>query len=74
MGDKGSKHSGIQYRKVSTQIYADARFAALSSPKPNGKTLWLYLLTGPHTTNIPGLFAVSRETLAGNLGLSLIHI
>jgi hypothetical protein len=71
MGDKGSKHSGIQYRKVSTQIYADARFAALSSPKANGKTLWLYLLTGPHTTNIPGLFAVSRETLASNLGWSV---
>jgi len=71
MGDKGSRHSGIQYRKVSTQIYADARFAALSSPKANGKTLWLYLLTGPHTTNIPGLFAVSRETLASNLGWSV---
>jgi len=71
MGDKGSKHSGIQYRKVSTQLYADARFAALSSPKPNGKTLWMYLLTGPHTTNIPGLFSVSRETLAGNLGWSV---
>ena len=71
MGDKGSKHSGIQYRKVSTQLYADARFGALSSPKPNGKTLWLYLLTGPHTTNIPGLFSVSRESLACNLGWSI---
>ena len=70
MGDTGSKRTGIQYRKVSTQIFADDRFGRLSDSRPNGKTLWLHLLIGKHTTTIPGLSCVSLDALARSLGWS----
>lgn len=71
---KGSKKGGgkpeskHRYRKISTRMWADARFLALSVPPPNGQSLWLYLLTGPHTNNIPGLFVAGEAMLAEALG------
>jgi len=53
-----------RYRKVSTRMYADAKWAELSRPAPNGQSLWLYLITGPHTTQVPGLFSVGEAALA----------
>lgn len=53
-----------RYRKISVRMYADERFRRLTPPAPCGQALWIYLLTGPHTTNIPGLFS------AGELGLT----
>ena len=44
-----------RYRKVSCKMYSDAKFKALSKPQPNGQTLWTYLITGPYSTNIPGV-------------------
>ena len=32
--------------------------------QPSGQSLWLYLLTGPHTTNVPGLAHVGEAALA----------
>lgn len=64
-GKPESKH---RYRKISTRMWADARFLMLSTPKPNGQSLWLYLLTGPHTNNIPGLFVAGEAMLAEALG------
>ncbi|MFM2151595.1 MAG: hypothetical protein RL199_30 [Pseudomonadota bacterium] len=64
-GKPESKH---RYRKISTRMWADARFLGLSTPPPNGQSLWLYLLTGPHTNNIPGLFVAGEAMLAEALG------
>lgn len=49
-------------------MYADAKFQALSPPKPSGQSLWLYLLTGPHTNLVPGLFSAGRAGLAEAIG------
>ena len=43
------------YRKVSVRMWGDDRFRALSKPTPNAQSLWQFLLTGPFTTQIPGL-------------------
>lgn len=56
-----------RYRKVYTKLWADEKFAGLSAPLPNAQTLWVYLLTGPHTRLIPGLYGVGEMTVAEGL-------
>jgi hypothetical protein len=56
-----------RHRKIDVRMWGDAKFLRLSAPKPNGQTLWVYLLTGPHTTSIPGLFTVGEASLAESL-------
>lgn len=58
------------YRRISVRMYADGAFRALSPLKPSGQALWLYLLTGPHTNLLPGLFSAGRAGLAEILGWS----
>jgi hypothetical protein len=58
----------MRYRKVSTRIWADDRFMRLSTPQPNAQSLFLYLLTGPHTTCIPGVILAGEASLAEALG------
>lgn len=53
-----------RYRKIEIRTWADDKFLTLSSPSPNGQTLWFYLLTGPHTNSIPGLFVIGKSALA----------
>jgi hypothetical protein len=53
-----------RYRKISVRIWGDERFRSLSKPKPNAQTLWIYLLTGPHTNTIPGLFVSGEGSLS----------
>src|SRR5262249_21992676 len=60
-----------RFRKIDVRMWGDARFLALSRPQPNAQTLWVYLLTGPHTTSIPGLFAAGGAALAEALGWPL---
>lgn len=60
-----------RYRKIHTRIYGDERFRRLSKPHPNGQTLFLYMLTGPHTTNVPGLSSAGERMLAERLEWSL---
>lgn len=55
------------YRRVSVRMWGDADFRKLSAPPPNARDLWIYLLTGPHTTAVPGLFACTQEGLAAAL-------
>jgi hypothetical protein len=45
-------------------MWGDERFVALSRPKPNAQTLWVFLLTGPQTTAAPGLFSAGEAALA----------
>jgi hypothetical protein len=44
------------YSKVVRTTWGDDKFMRLSALRPSGQGLWLYLLTGPHCTVIPGLF------------------
>jgi hypothetical protein len=60
-----------RYRKIDTRMWADGKFRELSSPGPSAKYLWVFLLTGPHTTNLPGLFRTGEMSLAEELGWSL---
>jgi len=65
------KSPTVRYRKITTRMWGDDRFRALSVPPPNGQTLWVYLLTGPHTHAIPGLFAAGEAALAEALNWPL---
>jgi hypothetical protein len=56
-----------RYRKVYTCLWGDAKFLSLSRPQPNGQSLWVYLLTGDATTNIPGLIPIGEGGLADAL-------
>jgi len=60
-----------RYRKIDPRMWGDARFNRLSRLQPSGQALWLYLLTGPHTNCIPGLFRATEEGLAAELGWGL---
>jgi hypothetical protein len=52
-----------RYRRVSMRMHNDERYQQLSRPKPNGQSLWCYLLHGPRTIVVPGLLPI-------NLGLA----
>lgn len=56
-----------RYRKIDVRMWGDARFRALSAPPASGRYLWIFLLTGPHTTNLPGLFRSGERALAEEL-------
>jgi len=60
-----------RYRRVSTRLHGDAGFRSLSPLEPSGQALWMYLLTYPGFTAIPGLFRDRREGMAANLGWPL---
>lgn len=55
---------GARYRRVSIEMYADDKFCALSPLAPSGQGLWIYLLTGPFSTLIPGI------CIGGEAGIS----
>lgn len=61
------KASG-RYRKVEVRTWGDAKFRKLSPMPPCGQGLWLFLITGPHTGPIPGLFRAGRAAMAEELG------
>lgn len=60
-----------RFRKVEVAVWGDERFQALSPARPNGQTLWLYLLTGPRTTTFPGLVVARDQVMASDLGWEL---
>ncbi len=59
-----------RYRKVEARMWSDGRFRSLSQIAPSGQGLWLFLLTGPCTGPIPGLFKAGRAAMAEELGWS----
>ncbi len=63
-----------RYRQIKTSIWSDAKFRKLSAMQPSGQALWLYLLTGPHTKIIPGLFRLGRAALAEELGWDMAEV
>ena len=52
------------YRKVSASIWADEKVRRLTPIQPSGQALFVMLLTGPQTTNIPGVQPVGRAAFA----------
>lgn len=60
-----------RYRKVEVRTWGDAKFRDLSAIPPCGQGLWLFLITGPHTSPIPGLFRAGRAAMAEELGWGL---
>ena len=60
-----------RYRKIDTRMWGDSKFRELSSPQPSGKYLWMFLLTGPQTSNIPGLFHAGEMALSEELEWSV---
>lgn len=56
-----------RYRKIQVRTWSDEKFSKLSSIPPCGKGLWFFLLTGPHTGQVPGLFRAGRAAMAEEL-------
>lgn len=52
-------------------MWGDEKFSTLSKPQPNAQSLWIYLLTGPHTTALPCAFATGEASLAEALAWPL---
>jgi hypothetical protein len=53
------------YRRVDCRLWGDAKFRRLSEP---ARHLWLYLLTGPETTSLPGFLLGGSLHFAEALG------
>lgn len=56
-----------RFRKVESRTWSDEKFRKLSPIPPCGRGLWLFLMTGPHTGPIPGLFRAGRAGMAEEL-------
>ena len=61
-----------RYRRISTCLWGDEKFRLLSAPKPNAQSLWLFLLCGPQTRAVPGLFSAGEAALAEMLAWSVV--
>ena len=57
-----------RYSRISRRMWRDEKFMGLSGPKPNARDLWIFLLTGPHCTSIPGLFVLGEASMAEEMG------
>lgn len=56
-----------RFRKIEVRMWGDQKFCDLSPLPPCGQGLWMFLLTGPHTGPIPGLFRAGRAAMAEEL-------
>lgn len=56
-----------RYRKLDIRMWSDSKFRELSPIPPCGQGLWIYLLTSPYTSNIPGVYRASEGALADDL-------
>ncbi|TES65671.1 hypothetical protein E2P84_36700 [Burkholderia cepacia] len=57
-----------RYRRIEVRMWGDHKFKQLSPLPPCGQGLWVYLLTGPHTGPVPGVFRAGRASMAEDLG------
>ena len=53
-----------RFSSVARRVHTDAGFLQLSAPQPNARSLWLWLLTCPEQTNIPGLIRIGERGAA----------
>jgi hypothetical protein len=56
-----------RYRKIEVRMWGDEKFRSLSAIPACGQGLWMFLLSGPHTGPIPGLFRAGRASMAEDL-------
>ncbi|ACR29166.1 MULTISPECIES: hypothetical protein [Burkholderia] len=56
-----------RFRKIQVRMWGDEKFRELTPIPPCGAGLWVYLLTGPHTGPIPGIFRSGRAAMAEEL-------
>jgi hypothetical protein len=59
-----------RFRTIYMRMWGDEKFRRLSPMPACGQGLWVYLLTGPHTGPIPGIFESGRAAMAESLGWS----
>jgi len=52
---------------IDVRIWCDQKFRALNPLHPSGQALFLYLLTNPNTTSIPGLYRAGAAAMAEEL-------
>lgn len=62
----------MRYRMLDVRIWCDKKFRSLTPLKPSGQALFLYLLSNPHTTSIPGLYRAGAGAMAEELAWSLL--
>lgn len=56
---------------ITSRLWRDEKFQKLSQMQPSGQALWIYLISGPHTSGrIPGLVRASKTLMSGDLGWS----
>lgn len=67
MADDAAKPIRNRFRKIEVRMWGDEKFRALSPLPPCGQGLWVFLLTGPHTGPIPGVFRSGRAAMAEEL-------
>lgn len=60
-----------RYRKIEVSTWTDEKFRALSPMPACAQGLWFFLLSGPFTGPIPGLFRAGRAAMAEELGWTL---
>lgn len=58
----------MRYRKIDVRLWGDEKFRSLTPLQPSGQALFLYLLTNPNTTVIPGLYRAGAAAMAEELG------
>ena len=56
-----------KYSRIERYLWRDERFTTLSD---EGKLLWLYFLSCPHSLSLPGLIPVSMMTIVSDLWIS----
>jgi hypothetical protein len=56
-----------RHRKVDVRIWVDEKFRRLKPLEPGGQALWLYLITNPSTTNIPGIYRAGEGSMCDDL-------
>ena len=57
----------MRHRNVAVKIWSSPTFLALSPMKPSGQALFMFLLTGPVTSSVPGVIVAGVGTLADRL-------
>lgn len=62
-----AEKDGIRYRRVSTRMWGDEKFLDLSGPKPNARDLFIWLLTGPCTSLVPGIVLTTLSGISERL-------
>ena len=56
--------TAVSYRKIDTRVWDDERVAPLPTLT---KLTWFCILTGPHTTGLPGLYSCGIATLSESM-------